>query len=363
MMRKLLVGTAALGSIALGASTPVIPVEATWESAYVAPVFDTPSGTLELDQWSLNETGQQVFIHTASSTHANGIDVYDLAKAPDLTPYAQAHIVSSQARETFKLKDGSRRTVKVTRKDYDSLGKPDAVPPDSVSLSAIDIMTGTADAAVARDTATNNGGEILSSSYSWSHTAAAGATIILCSIESTNTYAGNTPTVTYNGAALSYVNNADWPGSTVATESMLAKASPSTGANTVQVTFGAGATNTSGICVTYTGTATTLPEASQSISISGAAYAASVTTLTNNAWVASGMMGSCGGAKTAGSNTTIVNEITGAYSGWTDSNAAMTPTGSYSQNLTNSCTWRGTIVSLAPPAAATADKNDATIRW
>ena len=137
-------------------------------------------------------------------------------------------------------------------------------------------------------------------------------------------------------------------------------ASPTTGSQSVIAGSSGGATFFTVASVTYTGgKQTSIPDASiSSNSASTNSIAQSLTTIADNCWLAMGAIIGSQEDVTAGSNTTVriqSGSASGAFAG-TDSNAAMTPAGSYAQNATwtsaDKACW--IVVSIAPAVASIA---------
>lgn len=106
---------------------------------------------------------------------------------------------------------------------------------------------------------------------------------------------------------------------------------PATGTHTIDFT---GTSLNMGVAaVSYTGVNQTVPEvvSSTASSTSAASWTTTLTTLTDNAWLVFGHWGyAYGGDPTAGAGLTLRQIDSNNKNGFFDSNAAETPTGSYS---------------------------------
>ena len=370
--KKILAGVGATLLLAGGASAPLIPVTDTFQVAYAAPVFDTPSGQLDDGYYAFNESGKSLLIHssTTPTTAPDGIAIFDITAAhPALTGLRQARIIDKTYLAQYTTYSGGIATSSMTSTTYATIGGKNgaqAIPTHTEMLSPAQMLVAPLDAsaAIAHDADSTNGSEILSSSYTFTHTTSAGATMMICNLEETATYSGNTPSVTFDAKTMTFIQNADWPGSTVASDVMFGQGTPDIGTNlTVAVTFNNGSTHTSGVCTSYLGSSTAVPPevVSPAIALSGSVpFTATISTLTNNAWVVAGENGSCGGSRTAAANTTMRDQVTSASQAMMDTNAAQTPLGSHTVGTTDACgSFRGVAISLAPAGGgAAAPYND-----
>lgn len=156
---------------------------------------------------------------------------------------------------------------------------------------------------------------------------------------------------TYAGASMTLVNNQDdLDGNHMALFSL---SNPTSGANNIAVTFASAEGSASHyiLASSYTGVLqNSTAEAKNTAWANGANPTVSVTTLTNNAWVAGCLRGDS--ATTAGTNT-IFRTTSGGVLSMNDTNSAQTPAGSHALNATMvSNRWQWMAVSLAPAAAA-----------
>lgn len=209
--------------------------------------------------------------------------------------------------------------------------------------------------AIAYDTSSTNGAESTGTSISWSHTCTGSNRALVVIVEYAAYHSTATPSVTYNGVSMTEIAYSDWPGSTVASCTLFYLSNPASGTNTVTITFGSSIPG-SGIALSYTGVKQTgQPEANSTQTVyppSIGSLTQTVTTSTGNSWLVGGATSGSTGAKTAGSGTTIRNEITAAYLGGWDSGGALSPAGSYSLSITNSTAWRGIVIAIAPEPAS-----------
>lgn len=137
--------------------------------------------------------------------------------------------------------------------------------------------------------------------------------------------------VSYAGVAMTQINTlACHSVNSSETEYLYGLANPTSGSNNIVATAGAG---TIAIAAeSFDGAQqTTAVEANNTNSGTNGAATVSITTVTDNDWLAGWVRGD--GAFTAGSNTTVRNTASNARN-MADTNAAQTPAGSYSMNVT-----------------------------
>lgn len=201
--------------------------------------------------------------------------------------------------------------------------------------------------AIAFDSVTATAGT--ASGVGLSHTTSAGSNrYMLIGIGVNN---GVTVTVTYNGVSATIVGTSQDVSPGGETLYLYRLINPASGANNVVVTT-SDTLQWEGAIATYTGVSQNAPEASNKGGNLSSPITATLTTLTDNAWLA-GFFRNGSGNNTAGANTTV----RGAASALSiaDTNADQTPVGSKSLNITFTgggvCGW--IAVSLAPVQALT----------
>lgn len=121
---------------------------------------------------------------------------------------------------------------------------------------------------------------------------------------------------------------------------------PASGANNVVIVT-SNATGWEGMVATYAGVVPLIPEANNTVTNTGSPISVAVTTLTDNAWV-SGFFRNGSGNNVAGANTVIRGGSSPIS--FADTNAAQTPAGSHSLNVTfaGGGVMGAIVVSLAP---------------
>lgn len=132
-------------------------------------------------------------------------------------------------------------------------------------------------------------------------------------------------------------------------------ANPGLGAQTVAFTWAGSQSNINGVSVLYTGGSQTgIPDShATGHTTTGTTYAASTTTVANNAQIAGLFYNNSGATNVAASTNTTVLLGTGATIGLMESSSLQTPAGSKSLNLTGtSGHWSSLVVSLAPASTA-----------
>jgi len=197
--------------------------------------------------------------------------------------------------------------------------------------------------AIAFDAVTD-GGAVGAAPKTWSHTCAAGASLVV--LVYTNNSTDDVNTVTYNGVAMTRIVGV----SSAAIYSMSAwyLQSPASGANTVSVSS---ASSLSGRSLSYTGVAGGVDSFNSGLDTTPATITASLTTVAANCWQVS-MCANDGSVPTASTGWTARAGTTGAVLAG-DSNGALSA-GANSMNCTTSsganATW--VTVGLSPTAAA-----------
>lgn len=161
--------------------------------------------------------------------------------------------------------------------------------------------------------------------------------------------------VTYNGVAMTNINTILCDTAAVASTSAWYLVNPSTGANNISVaTTTAG--STSFVAISYTGAGTPNANNTKLDTTSNTSFSLSVTTVSDNSWVAMGMVDESN-APTAGASTTLRQNSGSGFGGF-DSNGAITPAGSTTLNssFTSSPRETGIIVAIPPYTAPATTK-------
>ncbi len=195
--------------------------------------------------------------------------------------------------------------------------------------------------AIAFDT-TTDGGNVTATSLTWAHTCTGSQlALFVTATVNTQTVTG----ITYNGVAMSQVG-------TVSVSSnnsyLYVLFTPATGAHNVVVSL-SGSGSVSGASASYTGVYSGSIDSSASTSNTSTSISQATTTVTDNCWLVSSGQTNASTA-TAGANTTVRLTSANTFHCYlTDSNAAQTPAGSFSQAVTCSNGANAMIVaSIAP---------------
>lgn len=202
--------------------------------------------------------------------------------------------------------------------------------------------------AVAFDAATN-GGTTTGTSLTFSHTNGSGAERMLLVGFKADTALDLITGVTYNGVAMTLVDKQEPAGDRWTYLYYLV--APATGANNVVISASA-STFIGAAAASYTGVAQVAPEASGKMRSTGATNGASlsVTTITDNAWLAATIANGTGAFTADGNTTSRVNSASGY--GMAD-RGPVTPAGSTTVGTTAPVAfWQIVGAVLAPPAAA-----------
>jgi len=190
----------------------------------------------------------------------------------------------------------------------------------------------------------------------FSHTCAAGATLLIVCIRATAAVTA----VTYNGVAMTQLIT------TVLTDNyyMFYQFSPSSGAHTVSITT---ASNVGAAAASWTGASTSaFPDVSQSVTGATPTIGGVITTVSNNDWVAFFVADRSGVAPTVGTNTTArATPSAGTSMALFDSNLNVSPPQSFTQSVTISgASAIGFQAAFAPGSVAySAVKRYYRVRW
>lgn len=203
--------------------------------------------------------------------------------------------------------------------------------------------------AIAYD-ATTSGTGGTAGSISFSHTCSALSNryLIVCCWDD----GARTPTVTYNGVAMTQILNF------TTNYRVFGLAGPATGANTVSISWGGSGVWGNGFAISYTGISQTGQPDVTGTKVTGnpvSSNAASVTTVVNNSWAIG--FGTHSNAVTAGANTTLRRDAVinnGSFrASVVDSNADVTPAGSRTLTETmSSGEMNLQVLSFAPAVAS-----------
>lgn len=203
----------------------------------------------------------------------------------------------------------------------------------------------------ASDGATASGG----ATFGWTHTTSGSDRILFVTTLSTNLGSDNVTGVTYNGVSMTKVDSAPPATGIDRAVTLWVLDNPASGANTVTVSMTGGNSDTYGSSSSYAGAkqTSTVDNKTTNHSDSTTSLTTSLTTVADNCWTIIGAWYS-GTRPIAGTGSTIrtTNGIPALY----DSNAAITPAGSYSMTLTTTPTAgvNAVMASFAPvPSTAT----------
>lgn len=206
---------------------------------------------------------------------------------------------------------------------------------------------------VAFDATTTNDGNAVANHITFSHTVTGSNPVLLIG---TNPGGSNTVSgITYNGVALTLLHDDVVTGSTTQRCGIWVLINPATGAHTVDLTVSGATGFVSTRVASYTGVAQSgFPDASNYNQQTSAVntFTNSVNTVADNCWTF--LVSRTDQGVSAGTGTT---ERTGAGDAFAlfDSNAALTPAGSKSLQVTTSTNvgyWCNQMVSMAPFVAS-----------
>lgn len=194
-------------------------------------------------------------------------------------------------------------------------------------------------------------GQSTSLSFNVSHTVTGSQPILFAGID-TNGDGDVITSVAYNGSAMTQIAKLQYS-SSAEFMYLYYLVNPSTGTNNISVTKSGGASSVRVRGISYTGAKQTgQPDASTTQAGTNTPASKSITTVANNSWsVMFGVNIDANWAASTGSTARGAASNTQLF----DSNAAITPAGSYSMSLTFAGTrnWGLILASIAPDVAET----------
>lgn len=204
-------------------------------------------------------------------------------------------------------------------------------------------------AAIAIDAVSTGGQTTTETTLSWAHTITGTDTILTVGL--TEEGADDITGITYNSVALT-LGKKGTGGTGYGRPELWYLINPTTGANTVTITRTGTTGRLTGVAASYTGAKQSgQPDATGSNNVTTAtSMATSVTTVADNSWTIM-MTDTSAAGEAAGAGTTLRQAGSDASDLW-DSNAAITPAGSTSLNITMTSGNAGSaMISIAPAVA------------
>lgn len=290
-LKKATLTIGAAGLLAGVATVPVVPEQMQWLGSYETIQFDTIDGDLSSDQYAIadedhwyirqksKDNSQFTITNSEASLegkHEVGIRCEKCAYYDEFTDGKQTHRYSSSKHEYDQLRQNPNAAFPTKTHNIPLVA---ALRPNKAS------------AAIAFDAAISSGEKAAVSSYTFSHTVGAGSDLLLTvgiSLFDTTDADRVINTLTYNGAALTQLRRDNSDTANVTSE-LRYKVGPSTGANTVSVTYAGTVTNSNAGAISFSGVDGSTPfEASNGVA-AGACNgttncALTLTTISDNAW-------------------------------------------------------------------------------
>lgn len=242
----------------LGAA-PITPQEMQWRVSYETVEFDTPDGELDFDQYAVADDGVY-YIRTVPK------NVGQVRATTSLEAIEGKELVAIRCErcayyDEFLDPTGGRHRFKSTAADFDALRSvPDHPQPSKSRLVPV-LAARTADAAIAydADTQANDVDANTSTSFSHSVTGSNPFLIVGCAISDPTAGDRDISAVTYNSRSATSTQRYDDTSNTKAVE-IFHLAAPSTGSNTVSITYAGGGPSSSTCTATsFTGVHQTYP--------------------------------------------------------------------------------------------------------
>jgi len=340
-MRKFLATIFATGTLAVGATAPVIP---NGEMEFVQAV--------QYDVASL----QQINIIATSTASQIALDKQKEFAAEIAALDRDKNGIVSMA--TFKDTTGELYEVQIPDALYRQMGERDGFSrnPKKTEYQSVfrSLVPKKANAAIAFDNSTQANTSGTPSSLTFAHTVSGSNRILFVYIYWNQSR--TVSSVTYNGVGMTAVgsDNDNGGGERSNIDYLVA---PATGANNVVITM-SGATSIEAVAASYTGALQTSPiDASRyepAALENTSSYSEALTTTTDNSWVIWGTRNYSGVVVSAGANTALREQVLVIYGAlFGDSNAAVTPAGSRTLTLTSvsaSNFFSDVLVSFKPAA-------------
>lgn len=288
---------------------PVVPQDLKWVASYETISFDTADGDLDLDQYAI--VGDGYYIRTVPKDEGQFIAT---TSKEAITGKTEIQIACEKCVYYDEFTDGKR-----TYRDhsdatkYDKLRAVKDTPQPSKTIFVTPIEAVVTEAAIAYDTTTVASVNV-ASSVSFSHVTTGSNTVLVVSssmFDSATDANRDITNVTYNSVALTSLRRDNDDTTNVATE-MWYKAAPSSGSNTVAITYAGTLAAGEAFSTSLTGVDQTSPlDAQNGIAQQNSMGATTtVTTVGANTWIISNVMYSdgSGGATTSPANGEVTRK-------------------------------------------------------
>jgi hypothetical protein len=264
-------GAIFIGGVALDPQFEIVP----WQYSQSVPAFDTPSQALEIGQYSVTDTGQVFF--NVDGTMRLYDPVSEDYRMPDILKLQEVRFIGERHEDVFA--GGIKEEV--TKADYEALKTSEREP----------IKTRLRLAGITEGAITVTGTSSVHSSFSNSVTFAlncTGATDPGVMVFLSNRTLGNVTGVTYNGDALT--NEVEALNSGVAGHEIWSRTAADLGNNNVVISNSGFQLHTAyATCLSGTDQ-TDIVEATTSVATGfGSSITGSVTSLTDGAWLMTGI--------------------------------------------------------------------------
>jgi hypothetical protein len=301
-------------------------------------------------------------VQIVPNNHAYWDEFLTAQGAVDLwTPTSQYYMI-----DYTQLPAGDVVRILTTQTLYKSLGtipnfaQPTRTENTSLTPPSEPVIPPPTHHSIALDATSTSGSQSSISSYSWSHTCTGSSGLLAIGDSHYGTLDRTITGITYNSVAMTAIRSD--VGGTASRSTIYYMVAPSSGVNTIAVTYSGSVLYGAGSAVSYTGAAQTgQPDANNGASGTIATtISVSVTTVANNSWVFSNT--NSYNALSACGNTQRQNVAAGTfcYGGVSDTNAPKTPAGSQTMSWTTSAgQWAISAASFSPssnvPTAVTAN--------
>ncbi len=294
-IKKKVVGTIAALSMITGSILPIIPHDATWKFSYETYRFDTVDGDLDLNQYAINSQGEFV----VRSQPKDVTQFYLSTSTDEIIGKTLVNIVGKNYYNVFTNNEKTYR-LQGDAEQYNKMrvekNTPQPYKKGFTSLAKMIITPEVAKAMITFDATSSASETAAVTSVSWSHTVGTVSgqpfLIAACGQKDTSSTDPVITGITYNSVAMTKArSDNNIAGGGARTTEIWGLANPTTGANTVAVTFTGTSDASQCIGISLYGVRqsnsadATAGTASTSCAPSGGAQTDTVTTVTPNDWV------------------------------------------------------------------------------
>ena len=349
-------GAAAIGGVLMFGGTEQL----TWSVSYETLLFDTPSGDMEVGYYADADSPDEYYMRL-DETYQKNFDSVDKSTV-NVKKLKEAHVIGKAYYDEFLKRDGTIVRERSTEKKYWDVARVKDYPQPTKTIVAPLLFGTKAEAAIAFDVSTNAAASSVSS-ISFSHTTTGsnlGLVVVVPIKDSVDAERG-VSTMTYNSVSMAEGHRQN-DNTLDMTVELWYLANPSSGANTVAVTFDGTITVSQIDANSYTGVhqTTMLDGNNGAVQTNATSVSYTLTTVADNSWIVDGASQDSGFNITCTPNSgqTELRDASGQCAGY---EGPQTPAGGKTVswacggvNCTTDRDWVAGGISIAPAAAAAA---------